>query len=625
MKNKIKQGLLWLTAFVLLVVFGGTEAKASAAGYEIKNFLIDANVREDAVIEIKEEISVQFHEPRHGIYRDIPLSLKVNREVDGKMKKFYYRVKVEEIKVKGAPYEIENEDGAKRIIIGDEDETIIGPAEYEITYVLDMGDDRISEYDELFYNLIGNGWDTGIDYTEFHVTFEKDADLSGAEIYAGAFESKDTQRAVWDVSENRIDGTVEALKAHESLTVFTRLPEGYFVGERKENVIPAVIASLLSIMLMCFTVFRFITKRGRQKVVETIEFYPPEGMSSAEVGYIIDGSADDKDILSLIFWLADKGYLTIEEIQKGKKNSKIIFHKMKDLPMDTPEHIRVFYKGLFGKSATATMKEAGKRLANRLPSAKAALASYFFGERKLEDKNVTTVSIVCGIAAGILLAFGVGGAEAFLGIGSSIRMAAILILEIIFFLLLILRQRNKAFVKQGVTRICAAIWIVFAFVYMIYELLYGLFPVYAVIVILANTITMFLASATLCPTAYKLEMSGRLLGLRTFIEKAELDRLERLVEENPSYFYRVLPFAYVFGLTDTWAKKFETLAVPEPEWWYGGYYDTYMPMYMVHSMTRCMDDAMGEVYKNMSTTQGTSSSGGGFSGGGFGGGGGGSW
>ena len=145
------------------------------------------------------------------------------------------------------------------------------------------------------------------------------------------------------------------------------------------------------------------------------------------------------------------------------------------------------------------------------------------------------------------------------------------------------------------------------------------------IVILANTITMFLASATLCPTAYKLEMSGRLLGLRTFIEKAELDRLERLVEENPSYFYRVLPFAYVFGLTDTWAKKFETLAVPEPEWWYGGYYDTYMPMYMVHSMTRCMDDAMGEVYKNMSTTQGTSSSGGGFSGGGFGGGGGGSW
>ena len=78
----------------------------------------------------------------------------------------------------------------KRIIIGDEDETIIGPAEYEITYVLDMGDDRISEYDELFYNLIGNGWDTGIDYTEFHVTFEKDADLSSAEIYAGEFEAK---------------------------------------------------------------------------------------------------------------------------------------------------------------------------------------------------------------------------------------------------------------------------------------------------------------------------------------------------------------------------------------------------------------------------------------------------
>lgn len=140
---------------------------------------------------------------------------------------------MEEIKVKGAPYEVENEDGAKRIIIGDEDETIIGPAEYEITYVLDMGDDRISEYDELFYNLIGNGWDTRINHTEFHVTFEKDADLSGAEIYAGAFESRDTERASWAVNENRIDGTVEELQAHESLTVFTRLPGRLFCRGKK--------------------------------------------------------------------------------------------------------------------------------------------------------------------------------------------------------------------------------------------------------------------------------------------------------------------------------------------------------------------------------------------------------
>lgn len=59
MKNKIKQGLLWLTAFVLLTALGGTEANASA-GYEIKNFLIDANVREDAVVEVKKRFLSNF-------------------------------------------------------------------------------------------------------------------------------------------------------------------------------------------------------------------------------------------------------------------------------------------------------------------------------------------------------------------------------------------------------------------------------------------------------------------------------------------------------------------------------------------------------------------------------------
>lgn len=39
----------------------------------------------------------------------------------------------------------------------------------------------------------------------------------------------------------------------------------------------------------------------------------------------------------------------------------------------------------------------------------------------------------------------------------------------------------------------------------------------------------------------------KILGLREFIETAELDRINTLVEENPEYFYSVLPFAYGVG------------------------------------------------------------------------------
>ena len=72
------------------------------------------------------------------------------------------------------------------------------------------------------------------------------------------------------------------------------------------------------------------------------------------------------------------------------------------------------------------------------------------------------------------------------------------------------------------------------------------------------------------------KLLGRILGFKEFIRTAELDRIQRLVEENPSYFYNVLPYAYVFGLTDRWAKKFEGITVQPPAWYDSGYGGVYM-------------------------------------------------
>lgn len=44
---------------------------------------------------------------------------------------------------------------------------------------------------------------------------------------------------------------------------------------------------------------------GREpRYTTTVEFYPPEGMTPAEMGYLIDGSIDDKDIMSMIVYYA---------------------------------------------------------------------------------------------------------------------------------------------------------------------------------------------------------------------------------------------------------------------------------------------------------------------------------
>jgi len=128
---------------------------------------------------------------------------------------------------------------------------------------------------------------------------------------------------------------------------------------------------------------------------------------------------------------------------------------------------------------------------------------------------------------------------------------------------------------------------------------------------------------------------GKLIGFKRFIDKAEKDRIQKLVEENPSYFYNVLPYAYVMGVTDKWAKNFEGIGIQPPTWYYGYYgSSTFNTMLFTSMMMHNMNGfqtAMAAKPANSgggfgSGGGGSFGGGGGFSGGGFGGGGaGGSW
>ena len=106
-----------------------------------------------------------------------------------------------------------------------------------------------------------------------------------------------------------------------------------------------------------------------------------------------------------------------------------------------------------------------------------------------------------------------------------------------------------------------------------------------------------------------------------------MDRINALAEENPSYFYDVLPYAYVFGLTDTWAKKFE----PKNLAGHIGYSALGGDMYDLINMDIMIHHVQSSAFSRVSSalyadvSGGLSSGGGGSVGGGSGGGGGGGW
>ena len=197
-----KSRFLWL--FVLLAVT--MSARADLGGFYYKNFRVDAVVHQDNVWDITETIDVFFEEPRHGIYRYIPLTFKLQHDVsldegnEPKMiqgqvvqdwREFRYKSDVEKIKVEGGDFTTEDSNDDNCVIrIGSEWHEITGDHRYVIHYKYIYREDRRPNYDYLFHTILGTDFNERIDTFSFRIEFEKPlpADIqSRLEVYSGAY------------------------------------------------------------------------------------------------------------------------------------------------------------------------------------------------------------------------------------------------------------------------------------------------------------------------------------------------------------------------------------------------------------------------------------------------------
>lgn len=175
---------------------------------------------------------------------------------------------------------------------------------------------------------------------------------------SGYVGSTDSSNITYSVNGNTITGnTINKLYAGQALTVRLTLPEGYFVGASNNIDEFSVIVIILCVVFILIA-YRLWAKYGKdEQVVETVEFYPPEGYNSAEVGLLYNGSADTKEIVSLLIYLANKGYLKIEETEgKGlfSKSKSFKITKIKDYDGDN-ECEKIFFNGLFKGSRAGTV------------------------------------------------------------------------------------------------------------------------------------------------------------------------------------------------------------------------------------------------------------------------------
>lgn len=548
---------------LLLCSFTALGADHTYEPYYITAYDVSIDVAEDNVLRVTENIDVYFNEARHGIYRYIPLRNNVER-ADGSTA--VTRAKVNNIRCSDN-YSKSTENSQLVLQIGDEDTTLTGDHHYTISYNYALGQDVMEGADELYYNIIGSGWDTYIDNVTFSVTMPKKFDPALLGFSAGSYGFEGTSSIEYYVNDLEITGRLtRELAPYEAFTVRLELPEGYFYFDNAAHI--AKLCAMVAIPAVCLIIVAVIWCRfGRdKKVVKVVEFYPPEGMSSADVAYWYKGGLSNEDMVPLLIELANEGYVAINEAKSSEYYDGADYYIERKKPYydGTDENKRIFFDGLFESGKDRITNDDLENVFYKHLNQIAANYNTFSNRRNVFSNTSLIMRVVCWALVAVCLIADISIFNQTFGAG----------------------ERYAAFIA-GIVILAAA----FIFSFFVRK-----------------------------RTDKGHQILQKIEGFKMFLETAEKDRLEKLVFDDPKYFYNILPYAYVLGVSDVWVKKFEGIAVEPPDWYRGsGTFNTYMMWHFMSSTMHSASQAM------TSAPQTSSSGGGGFAGGGSGGGGGGSW
>lgn len=595
---------------------------------------VTVDVSEDNTYDYHEHLDMFYISPHHGIYRYIPMQ----------------GYKISGIRVPGYEYETYTQNGYKVVKIGSGSYELTGANSYDILYNIMMYEDENTEKDMLLLNLIPTDWETDIAESVCTINLPKEADLSKVKVFSGSYGTEGNEDG--SVIETSDDGktitvTTSHIPAHHGVTVTLELPQGYWVGAAEFGGLSFMNILLFALGPVGAAILWYLYGRD-DHMTKTLEFYPPDGLTPGEIGYIIDGNADQKDLISTIVYLADKGYMTIEEVSRRE----FIFRALQEPGDDEPQYVRTIYKGIFpGKTKSRSSTKLGATFGRKYETARDQLTRMFQGSKSMYRKESLTARIVGGIAAIMpSVAFSVWASANGDDLGMFGAGWAAFHVIITLFLMYSVYDRIRSTSKvRTVIKSLAAVWfftIGVCFLPLMSDALTYTSRVKAAVIvaylIFGTIIAIFFSVISIAKTSQYTALMGRILGFRDFIRTAELDKLNELVEDDPEYFYHIMPYAYVFGLSNRWIKRFEDIPITQPRW-YGGH--TSFDRWDYYMMGRMMSDCSASVRNNIviphSSSGGGSSwsggggggswsggggfSGGGFSGGGAGGGGGGGW
>ena len=489
--------------------------------------------------------------------------------------------------------------------------------EYEFTKVVTEFMASGREYQELYWDTNGNGWQQKFDKLTARLHFENPTVWSGESwCYVGKYGVKGSERCTITKLDDGVEFSAENLAVHENLSFDTELLPGSFVVPAPDAnytyVWLTVALAVICGIWIAYSFAKYIKTRGKANYYKAIfvkpEYQAHKEYSLPEMAELYLGEKKDAKVAMLLELVVNKKI----ELKKGegKREWSVIVKNLDGLGKEYLDLLAILNGGatphvgsefeIKSRTATTTLVTLKNTMQKKI-------------EKDLVKDGLTTSKWKYGTHNG----GGVGSVIASTVIGSIVAgMIGLMVLAT-------------------------------------FDDMWGLSATYGgemvfmdyffVVAIAMIVITVFISSL-LSQTANKykdftekgLRMSRYMDGLELYINMAEADRLKLLqsvegADTSPKgivkLYEKLLPYAAVFGLEESWMeemKKYcEVQEIEEPDYLTHGL--------MISDLSRGLRNAASAVNTStvMSSSGGSSSSGfsggggGGFSGGGGGGGGGG--
>ena len=349
--------------------------------------------------------------------------------------------------------------------------------------------------------------------------------------------------------------------------------EGYFNSGVTYYWYYWVFFGIVCALAVAAAVITFIF-RARKPLIVT-EFTPPE-INPLHFSAFWHGYARRRDVCTVILQWAHIGCVKIV-----KDDKDIILIKLKNLPGDRTLAEAKYFNTLFagGNEFSSRRLKTDKRQAERLASA----AGLMLDEAKspvtyANGVQTAKLAVLSLAAVGLFIAmsyFGwIADALTLVVVGYSLLAAIMIPLWIILVqhkdrARELRRKKNGQFFAMMLA--FGASIATFGTV-MIANMLPIFMPVYDYAYLLLIAFAWLVVCALLLPkliakrTAESQAFYGRMLGFKRFLSMAELPRIEALVDKNPEYYYEILPYCMIMGLSKKLDKKFAFLRASAPEW-----------------------------------------------------------